>query len=67
MKPLIISLAIAGRENYPLIQKGLVVTLKVAGDCDHWILSSYPEGITSHKDVPYLFKFDLIQKALDEG
>lgn len=66
-KPLIISLAIAGRENYPYIQKGLIKTFPVAGDCDTWIFNEYPNGITTHKEVPYLFKFDLIQRGLELG
>lgn len=67
MKPLIISFAKNGREAYQELQKGLVATLPVAGDCDHWILNEYPEGITPHSEVPYLFKFDLIKKAVKEG
>lgn len=67
MKNLIISLAIDGREKYSEIQKGLITTLPVAGDFDRWILNAYPPDITPHTSVPYLFKFDLIKKAVDEG
>ncbi len=66
MKKLIISLAINGRDAYEEIQKGLIETLPIAGeDCEHWILNHYPEGVTPHNVVPYLFKFDLIKKAVD--
>lgn len=67
MRNLIISFAKNGREAYQELQKGLVATLPVAGDCDHWILNDYPEGVTPHSEVPYLFKFDLIKKAISEG
>ncbi len=66
-KNLIISLAVNGREDYVAKQKGLIATLPVAGDCDHWILDHYPAGVTPHNTTPYRFKFDLIRKAVDEG
>lgn len=68
MKNLIISFASrTGRENYIELQKGLINTLPIAGDCDNWILNDLPPEITPHSQVPYLFKFDLIKKAVGEG
>lgn len=67
MKPLIISLAINGRDNYIEKQKKLIDTLHLAGDCDTWILNEYPEGVTPHAEIPYKFKYDLILKAYKEG
>ena len=67
MKPLIISLAINGRDNYIEKQKKLIETLHLAGDCDTWILNEYPKGVTPHEIIPYKFKYDLIKKAFNEG
>lgn len=67
MKPLIISLAINGRDNYVEKQKKLIDTLHLAGDCDTWILNEYPEGVTPHAEIPYKFKYDLIKQAYDKG
>jgi len=66
-KNLIISLAINGREDYIAKQKGLIATLPIAGDCDHWIFNYYPEGITPHASIPYRFKYDLLLLAHNEG
>jgi hypothetical protein len=67
MRPLIISLAVNGRDNYIEIQKKLIDTLHLAGDCDTWILNEYPEGVTSQKEIPYKFKYDLIKQAYEKG
>lgn len=67
MKPLIISLAINGRDNYIEKQKKLIETLHLAGDCDTWILNEYPKGVTPHEITPYKFKYDLIKQAYDTG
>lgn len=67
MKPLIISLAINGRDNYIEKQKKLIETLVLAGDCDHWILNEYPEGVTKQTEIPYKFKYDLLKKAFEKG
>lgn len=67
MKPLIISLAINGRDNYIEKQKKLIDTLHLAGDCDTWILNEYPEGVTPHSEIPYKFKYDLILQAYENG
>lgn len=64
---LIISVAVDAREAYVNIQKGLIKTLGVAKNCDYWIVNSFDEGITPHTTTPYLFKFDLIQKAVNLG
>lgn len=67
MKPLIISLAVNGRDNYIEKQKKLIDTLHLAGDCDTWILNEYPKDITPHSEIPYKFKYDLIKQAYDKG
>lgn len=67
MKPLIISLAVNGRDNYIEIQKKLIDTLHLAGECDTWILNKYPNGVTSQQEIPYKFKYDLIKQAYDKG
>lgn len=67
MKPLIISLAINGRDNYVEKQKKLIETLHLAGECDTWILNEYPEGVTPHAEIPYKFKYDLIKQAYEKG
>ena len=67
MKPLIISLAINGRDNYIEKQKKLIESLHIAGDCDTWILNEYPNGVTSQEDIPYKFKYDLLIKAFNVG
>lgn len=67
MKPLIISLAINGRDNYVEKQKKLIETLHLAGECDTWILNEYPEGVTPHAEIPYKFKYDLILQAYNKG
>lgn len=67
MKPLIISLAINGRDNYIEKQKKLIETLHLAGDCDTWILNEYPKGVTPHEITPYKFKYDLIKQSYDTG
>lgn len=66
-KNLIISLAINGREAYVDKQKGLIETLPIAGDCDHWILNHYPPYVTPHNTTPYRFKFDLLKRAQEDG
>ncbi len=67
MKPLIISLAINGRDNYVEKQKALISTLHVAGDCDNWILNHYPMHVTRQEEIPYKFKYDLIMQAYNQG
>ncbi len=67
MKPLIICFAKNGREQYESIQKGLIKTLPIAGDIDTWMINDYYEGITPHQKIPYLFKFDLINRAVSQG
>ncbi len=67
MKPLIISLAVNGRECYTVLQKDLINSLNVVRDCDTIILNSYPQGVTPHSDIPYLFKFDIIKMAVAQG
>lgn len=65
MNPIIISLAIDGRDKYEKIQKKLIKTIPPYTDT--WILNHYPDGVTPHETMPYLFKFDLIQQAIDLG
>lgn len=67
MKPLIISLAVNGRDNYIEKQKKLIETLHIAGDCDFWILNEYPNGTTHHDKIPYKFKYDLLLQAYKKG
>lgn len=67
MKPLIISLAINGRDNYIEKQKKLIETLHLAGDCDTWILNEYPNGVSPQQEIPYKFKYDLIKQAYEKG
>ncbi len=64
---LIISLAINGRDKYEEIQKGLIATLDIAGNCDKWIFQSYPDGVTPHSEIPYKFKYDLILQGYAAG
>jgi hypothetical protein len=65
MNDLIISLAFPGRENYPEIQKGLIKSIEEHWDGDAWINPDIP--YTPHAEVPYKFKYDLIEAALQKG
>jgi hypothetical protein len=67
MKKLIISLAINGRENYVENQNKLIDSLHLAGDCETLILNHYPVHVTPHKEIPYKFKYDLLNIAYNMG
>src|SRR5688572_18961191 len=65
MNDLIISLAFDGREKYTEIQNGLTASLQDRWDGDIWINPDVP--YTPHSEVPYKFKYDLIEAALQKG
>lgn len=66
MKDLIISLAVDGREKYSERVKGLEASL-VHWNGDVRIYKEFPEWCTPHSAIPYAFKYDLMQRALDDG
>lgn len=67
MNDLIISLAFKGREDYPEIQKGLLRSMEEHWRGDAWINIESDFPVTAHSDVPYKFKYDLIERALQKG
>lgn len=62
----LITLAIDGREKYTEKLAGLEQSLHL-WPYDTRIYKSYPDYCTSHDVIPYKFKFDLIQKAREDG
>lgn len=67
MRDLIISLAVDGREPYSQRVVGLERSLTGNWKGDVRVYKSYPSWCTRHSVIPYKFKFDLIQKAVDDG
>lgn len=65
MNQLIISLAFAGREDYPTLQKKLIESIENNWMGDVWMNPDLP--FTPHASIPYAFKYDLIQAAIDRG
>lgn len=68
MKDLIISLAVDGRECYSDFVTGLeksIVDFNWQGDVR--IYKEFPKWCTPHLEVPYKFKYDLINEAIDDG
>lgn len=66
MKDLIICLAVNGRENYTERLKGLEKSLS-SWEGDVRIYKEFPEWCRPHSEIPYAFKYDLIQRAIDDG
>lgn len=66
-KPIIISCCVDGRDKYSEIVKPLEASIDKFWDGDVMIYKEFPEWCTSHSKVPYKFKFDMIQHALEEG
>lgn len=66
MKDLIICLAVNGRENYAERLKGLEKSLS-SWEGDVRIYKEFPEWCRPHSEIPYAFKYDLIQRAIDDG
>lgn len=66
MKDLIICLAVNGRENY---QEKLMRLEESLFDWqgDIRIFRNYPEGCRTQQEVPYAFKYDLINQARQDG
>lgn len=62
----LITLAIDGREKYTEKLAGLEASLNL-WPYDTRIYKSYPDYCTPHGVIPYKFKFDLIQKAREDG
>jgi hypothetical protein len=67
MKDLIISLAVDGRERYSQKVQGLEDSIAKHWDGDVRIYKEFPEWCTPHKEIPYAFKYDLIEQAWKEG
>lgn len=67
MKDLIISLSVDGRERYSERVKGLEESISKHWDGDVRIYKEFPEWCTHHKEIPYAFKYDLMQRALGDG
>lgn len=67
MKDLIISLAADGRERYSQKVLKLEESIKDNWKGDVRIYKSFPSWCTLHSMVPYKFKYDLIERAKDEG
>lgn len=67
MKDLIISLAVDGREAYSKKVIGLEKSIAGNWKGDVRIYKSFPSWCTLHSMVPYKFKYDLIERAKDEG
>lgn len=67
MKDLIISLAVNGREKYSEKVKGLEESVAKHWDGDVRIYKEFPEWCTPHSEIPYAFKYDLIEQAWKDG
>lgn len=65
-KTVLISLAVNGREDYHVKAEGLYKSLS-KWPYDTRLYKSYPEWCTPNDVIPYKFKFDLIQKAREDG
>lgn len=63
----LISLAINGREDYVAKSVGLQDSLSRVWPYDVRLYRSFPDYCTPHNVIPYKFKFDLIQKAREDG
>lgn len=67
MNDLIISAAVDGREEYTNKVKGL------EGSLIHWkgdvriYKDKFPDWCTPHDHIPYAFKYDMIQMAINDG
>lgn len=78
MKTLLISYASKGREDYHkgllrLIDSALLFDLDIRAYSPDMAMDSYKgvpilrDSVTPHSEVPYKFKFELIQKAVNDG
>lgn len=78
MKTLLISYASKGREDYHkgllrLIDSALLFDLDIRVYSPDMVIDEYNgvkilrDSVTPHSEVPYKFKFDLIQKAVNDG
>ncbi len=66
MKDLIITLAVNGRENYTERLEGLINSLgEWQGDIR--VYKEFPAWCRPHSEIPYAFKYDLIERAKDDG
>lgn len=75
-KPIIVSFASVGREDYNKGQQRLLESIQKHWDGDYWLHSLERDGELpsskafenkSHKDCPYLFKFTMIQLMREQG
>ena len=67
MSTVLISLAVNGRENYVGKSIRLEESLANFWCYDVQLYKSFPFFCTIHSDVPYKFKYDLIERARDNG
>lgn len=68
MKDLIVSLAVDGREKYSEIVNGLEKSIEDSNwHGDVRIYKDFPEWCTPHTEVPYKFKYDLMEQAFTDG
>lgn len=65
--PLLISLAVDGREKYTDKSVNLEKSVAKFWKGDARFYKHYPKDVTPHNVVPYKFKFDLIKKARQDG
>lgn len=69
MNKCVVNLATQGRENYLSGQARLLASLrKYESETQQlFYTSSYPPGCPPHSDVPYAFKYYVMQEAFDRG
>lgn len=75
-KPIIVSFASKGREDYNKGQERLLKSITDKCDCDYWLHSLERDGNLpdtdafenkTHTEIPYFFKFVMIQKVREMG